>query len=402
MLLQLSWRNTWRNRKRSGIIMAAVMVGLASGLFLMAFLHGMVQQRVETAVQQEVSHIQIHHPAFRKDLEPTYVIPDAASLLQAIRYRRDIKAVAARVVFKGMIGSPSGSSGVIIQGVQPEPEDGVTGLETKLVAGTYFTATPNELLIGEKLLRKLRLKKGSKAVLTFQDKDGNMAATAFRIRGVYRTVNTPYDETHVFVKNTDIDSLAGIQGDWNEIALLLKDGSRMEEIQRELSDQFPATEILNWKEIAPEIGLTVTASEQMAYIFTGIIILALAFGIVNTMLMAVLERSGEIRMLLSLGMSRMRIFSMIVLETLFLVLAGCPGGLGIALITIGITNRTGLHFEKFTEVYQSFGYRDVIHPSLKNEQLVQVLVLIVCTALLAAIVPAWKAIRLRPAGTPKN
>jgi ABC-type lipoprotein release transport system permease subunit len=115
------------------------------------------------------------------------------------------------------------------------------------------------------------------------------------------------------------------------------------------------------------------------------------------MMMAVLERTRELGMLLALGMNKLKVFTMILMETIFLVMAGCPGGIVLALVAIAITNRSGISFKKFADVYSSFGYSDVIYPSLTMRQFAMMLVLVVITAILSALFPAWKALRLKPA-----
>ncbi|MBI5371349.1 MAG: ABC transporter permease [Sphingobacteriales bacterium] len=400
MLLKIAWRNTWRNKKRSLIIIAAVTAGLATGIFLMAFYNGMVEERVKAAVSGEISHIQLHHPSFRSDYDADFFLDNGREKLNRIRKLPDVKWATGRVVLRGMIASAYGSSGITINGIHPGEEDRITGLSAKIMEGRYFNGEkPNELIIGEKLLKKLKLSRGHKAVISFQDTAGNIESAAFRICAVYKTANTPYDESNVFVPISDLDTLAGLPGQFNEIAVLLHASGQLETVQNTLKGEMPGTEIMNWKEIAPELGLTVTVAEQMVYIFMVIILLALAFGIVNTMLMAVLERKREIGVLLALGMNRARVFNMILAETLFLIAAGCPGGMGIAFAAIAITHRTGINLSKFADVYASFGYSPVNYPSLAPGQLLTILLLVVFTAFLSALYPAWKAIRLKPAAS---
>lgn len=200
----------------------------------------------------------------------------------------------------------------------------------------------------------------------------------------------------MFVKIQDVDSLAGLENEFNEIAILLHSNKMLKETQLAISLAFPGPAIKPWTEISPEIGLTVSVSEQMVFIFMGIILLALAFGIINTMMMAVLERTREIGMLLALGMDKVKIFRMILMETVLLVVAGCPGGLAIAFIAIAITKRTGISFKKFEEVYASFGYSDVIYPSLNSRQLGLIMLLVIIAAIISALFPAWRALRLKP------
>lgn len=402
MLTKIASRNIWRSRKRSLIIITAVSIGLWAGIFMMAFYNGMIEQRINSAIADELSHIQLHHPEFRKEYEIKYDLPKGRKMLKMIDKEITIKAAAGRIIIKGMIASASGSSGITINGVMPKEENELTNLSKKIIKGSYFTPKTNEIILSEKLRKKLKLNLKKKTIITFQDKEGNLASAAFRITAIYKTINAPYDDSNVFVKITDVDSLAGIPNAINEIAVLLKSNTALDESQKKLRQEFPQTEIKNWMEISPELGLTISVGDQMVFIFMGIILLALAFGIVNTMMMAVLERTREIGMLLALGMNKFKIFMMIVLETLFLILAGCPVGMLLAFTTIAITQKTGIDLSQFSQAYSSFGYSSIIYPSLTGRQFGIVLLLVFITALFSALFPARRALKLNPAESLKK
>lgn len=403
MLTKIASRNIWRSRKRSLIIIAAVSIGLWAGIFMMAFYNGMIEQRINSAITDELSHIQVHHPEFRKEYDIKYHLSEGRKIVETIRKDSKIKAVAGRIILKGMIASASGSSGITINGIQPKAEQALTDLNGKIIKGNYFNPQKtNEIILSKKLSKKLKLNLNKKTILTFQDAKGNLASGAFRITAIYKTVNGPYDDSNVFVKITDIDSLAGIPNAMNEIAILLKSNIELEEIQKKLKHKFPKTEVKNWMEISPELGLTISVGDQMVFIFMGIILLALAFGIVNTMMMAVLERTREIGMLLALGMNKFKIFMMILLETLFLIIAGCPVGILLAFVSIGITQRTGIDFSNFSEAYSSFGYSSIIYPSLTARQFGIIMLLVFITALFSALFPARRALKLNPAESLKK
>lgn len=398
MLIKIAWRNIWRNRNRSLIIIAAVTIGLLAGIFVLAFYNGMIEQRISDAIASEVSHLQAYHPGFTKDHDIRLVIPGGRNMLQQVQHYPEVKAASGRVLIKGMIASAAGSSGITINGIIPASEQQLTGINQKLSAGNYFDGkNTNELLISTTTARKLKLKLRNKAILTFQDAEGNIASAAFRIAGLFETINTPYDEGNVFVPVAAVDSLAGISGQFNEIAVLLHSNTMLEKVQHNLQRQFPATTVQNWMQVSPELGLTVSVSSQLVLILMGIILAALAFGITNTMLMSVLERTRELGMLKALGMNNRRIFGMILLETVFLVIAGCPSGIILALVIVAITHQTGINMDQFSEVYSSFGSSPVIYPRLNNEQFMIILTMVVATALLSALFPAIKALRLIPA-----
>jgi ABC-type lipoprotein release transport system permease subunit len=330
-------------------------------------------------------------------------LPEGRKILKEIPQDSLVKNISGRIIIQGMIASAAGSSGITINGVMPKEENRLTNLNGKIIRGNYFNPKKtNEIILSERLRKKLKLDLNKKAILTFQDSEGNLASAAFRIKAIYKTINAPYDDSNVFVNITDVDSLAGIPNEINEIAVLLKSSNSLDESQSKLIQKFPETEIQNWKEIAPELGYTVSVGDKMMFIFMGIIMLALGFGIINTMMMAVLERTREIGMLLALGMNKFKIFMMIVLETFFLILAGCPIGIVLALVTIGITQRTGIDFSQFSDAYSSFGYSSIFYPSLSGKQFGVMIILVVITAFVSALFPARKALQLNPAESLKK
>lgn len=403
MLLKIAGRNSWRNKKRSIILMSAISLGLWAGLFLMAFYNGLIEQRINTAISGELSHLQVHHPEFKKDYEISYFLPNGQKMLKAVLNQKNTKAAAGRIVIKGMIGSPAGSSGVSIIGVMPSEENKLTNLQNKLIKGAYFEALKkNEILISERLRKKLRLDIRKRTVLTFQDLEGNLTSSAFRVVGIYKTGNTAVDDATVFIPISSIDSLVGIKGTFNEIAILLNSNSFLDSSKKDFQSQFSNMEVKNWMEISPELGLVVSFGTQMVIVIMSIILLALTFGIVNTMLMSVLERTYEIGMLLALGMNKFKVFAMIVLETFILILAGCPSGILLAFVTIGITQHFGIRFSELSDVYSSFGFDPVIYPVIKTEQFGTIMLLVALTAVLSSIFPAGKAIRMKPAQSIKN
>ena len=155
--------------------------------------------------------------------------------------------------------------------------------------------------------------------------------------------------------------------------------------------------VAEWKNLSPELAMQSTWLDLMLYVFVGIILAALGFGIVNTMLMAVLERVREIGMLIAIGMNRKRVFSMIVLETVFLSLTGGFVGMLLAWGTVSVLSRTGVNMSQFSEGMEALGYPSLTYPSVSMSDYITITVMVVITGILAAIYPALHAIRLKPA-----
>ena len=398
MLFKVAWRNVWRNRARSGVIVLSVAIGLWAGIFMVGFYHGMIRQRIRSVIERETSHIQIHHPSFAEDHDLGYDIGPKDSILQRLPTGASVRAAAQRTVCHGMAATPSGSSGVKINGVEPDAEAAITGLSKDVDTGSYFKpGGRHEVLIGARLAKKLRLVVGRKMVLTTEDRDGNLSSAAFRVVGIFRTVNATHDETDVYIHLPDAGALGAMQGRVNELALLLTDDEAVDSTADRMRRALPGLQVQTWTEINPEMQLLAATNNQVLVIFMGIILLALAFGIVNTMLMSVLERTREIGMLLSLGMSRSRVFLMILLETLFLVTAGCPAGILPGILTVAYLNKRGIDLSAFSEALSSFGWDVTVYPSLGARQVLSIIGLVLLTAILSSLFPARRALRLKPA-----
>ncbi len=395
MLFILAWRNIWRSKKRSLIIGISLVIGLWAGIFIVAFYNGMIEQRLKTGIQQEISHIQIHAPHFTEEHEVQYVLNKGNETLAHIQKMDSVKSATGRVVIYGMVSNARGNTGIKINGILPESESKVTLLDQRIREGSYLIhPDKNEILISKRLSEKLNARLKSKIILTFQDKEGTLASAAFRVCGLYESVNSSYDEMNVFVHVNQLDSLAGIAHELHEIAILLNSSTLVDSVLSNLQLTFPDMDIKNWKEISPELGLTSSVTNQMIFIYMGIILLALSFGIINTMLMSVLERTSEIGMLRALGMSTSRVFTMIIMETFFLVVSASPLGIACALLTVGHFGSAGISLQKYKEVYANFGYSDTIYPLLFPGQLLTIVILLISTAFISALIPSVKAIRL--------
>ena len=379
------------------MIIASVAVGLWAGAFIVAFSWGMYQQHIREVIDSQLSHLQLHQKDYEEDQEVKAVIPGADTLMREILSMKNIKAVSGRLVISGMLTSPTGVSGIRINGIVPEHEKKVTTISSKVVEGNYLDSTVrNPVLLGERLAQKLKVKLKNKIVLTFQDKEGNITAGAFRITGIYRTSNSTVDELNVYVRLDDLSSIAGIPGGINEVAVLLPDNDPLAATDAALEKKHPALRVQTWKELSPELELVVDSFRLYMYIFISIILLALMFGIVNIMLMAVLERTRELGMLMAIGMNKSRIFFTIILETLFLVAVGGPLGLLLAWTTVQWTGHTGIDISAFGKGLAAYGFSPVIHPGLDRSYYFTVSLMTVSAALLSAIYPALRAIRLRP------
>jgi len=398
MLFKIAWRNIWRNRTRSLVVISAVAIGLFAGMFMMAFFQGAINQEIESMVETQLSHIQFHNPAFIDDKEVNDTITNGRAIVDLLRQNRDVKAVSGRLITTGMISSTSTASGVEIHGVVPEDERAVSNISADIIAGAYFNnLKKNEIVVGEKLAEKLGVKLHNKIVLTFQSKTGDLTAGSFRIAGIFRSRNSSFDQMTVFTRFNDLAAILGTTGEMHEIAVVLKDGQKTNAVAAVLKRAYPSLLVQTWLELSPQMALLSGIMDQMMYIIIGIILLALMFGIINTMLMAVLERQREFGMLMAIGMNKPRVFFMIVLESVMLTCAGIPAGILFTMLTVGSLAKHGIDLSSFSQALSQYGFSNIIYPVLKQSMFVPITLMTALTAILSAIYPALKALRFKPA-----
>jgi ABC-type lipoprotein release transport system permease subunit len=398
MIFSMAWRNIWRNKARSIVIMVSVAIGLLAGISVLALYKGMMKSRVRTVIDTETGHLQIHNVQFKKDYAPQFVIDSFDTVISTIRSMPSVKIAAGRTIVQGMLAATSGSAGVQINGVIPGLEGKLSRLNEKIITGRGLEGVKkNQIIIGKKLADKMKLKQGSKLVLTFTDSSENLISAAFRVVGIYQSENAPLDELNVYVTGVDLNQLLQING-YHEIGVLLQNDFDVGSIEKQLQHRFPFLLVESWQKLSPETDLMVKTVDTYSYIIMMIILVALAFGILNTMLMSVLERIREIGMMVALGTSRLRIFLLVLMETVFLTLAGTPLGFGIGYLLVNHYERYGLDLSGMgKEMMASFGFSTMVYPSFPWEKLPGVTIMVITTALVSCLLPALKALKLRPA-----
>jgi putative ABC transport system permease protein len=398
MLFKVAWRNIWRNTTRSLVVIASVAAGLFAGMFLMAFFQGLIKEDLHSAIEGQLAHVQIHNPAFGDDKDVNDTIANAAVIIEKLKKDTNVRSVSGRAITMGMISSSSTASGVEIHGVNVSDEKKISSISQDIIEGAYFNSDKkNEIVIGKKLADKLGVKLHNKIVLTFQSKSGDLTAGSFRIAGIFKSRNSAFDQMTVFTNFNDIAQLLGTGSGVHEIAILLKDGQKVDSVAAGYKKSYPKLLVQTWGEIAPEMGLLTGLMDQMMYIIMSIILLALMFGIINTMLMAVLERQREFGMLMAIGMNKPRVFFMVLSESVMLTCVGIPIGILLTIVTVDYFDKYGIDLSAFSKALSQFGMSNILYPELQTSMFIPVTIMTAITALLSAIYPAYKALQFKPA-----
>lgn len=386
---------------RSAVVIFAIASGLVGGLFSSAWMNGMAVQRVQSSFALETAHIQFHHPEFSDNFDIKKSIKATRTKLEEIAKIPGVKSVTSRFKTSAMAATANKNMGVTLIGVETESEKQVFELYKKIdsASGNYFEAKKkNSIVISKALAKELKVKLKSKIVLTFQDFNGKITGAAFKVVGIFKTDNSTWDKMHVFVQSEDLSRVLEIPDDQShEIDILLDDYTQASLISEQLQNKY--TDILSedWSEIQPYISFLTEYMNIMMGVFMLIILGALGFGIVNTMLMVILERTRELGMLMAIGMTKRRVFIMIMLETLFLALVGALIGEILSVLLIHYYGNAGIDISSMAEGMESVGYSAITFPVLEAYRYIQITMMVIIIGILASIYPAIKGLKLDPA-----
>ncbi|MGB0403964.1 MAG: ABC transporter permease [Salibacteraceae bacterium] len=400
MILKIAWRNVWRNKSRSAVVIMAIAIGITAAIFFAAFMTGMVNQQIDRGIKIESSHLQICHPDFTMNEDLGLYIENGDEITQSLIDNRDVKAVATRIVSNGMASTANKAMGVRILGVDQEMEKLTTELYTKLDTGSYFEGKSRTapILISRKQAEELKVRLRSKIVLNMPDVDGNVSYGLFRVVGIFHTGNGIYDGATMFVKKEDLQPLINTpENAIHEIAAMLNDAEKLPILIDGIKNNYPKVKVRDWGELLPTVKMYSGFIDQFNFILLSIILIALIFGIINTMLMVIMERTHEIGMLRAVGMSKVRVASMIILETVLLSLVGGIIGCILSFVIIGWVGDVGIDLSAQMSGIEDLGWSPIIYPEVEYSFYFQITIAVTITAIIAAYFPAKRAIKLNPA-----
>ena len=402
-LIKIGWRNIWRNKKRSLVVILSIILGLYGGLIISSLMITLNSQRMNTAINTYLADIQIHNKEFSKEYSLSDTISNIHYLEEKLKNDNRVKSYSKRTVINGMLSNSTGSYGVNVLGIDPEFEIKVTNVYTKIVEGDYFESKrENTMIVGKKLADKLNLRLRSKVVITFQDVNGDITSLLFRIEGVFKSGNSMFDDYNVFVKNNSIFSNLPDLNGYHEIPILTINDDITESLKLDLQKINNTLDVKFWNEIAVELAYANQMLSSFLYIFMLIVLSGLSFGIINTMLMAILERKKEIGMLMSIGMSKIYIFLMICLETVFLSLVAIPFSVLITYITIDYFSVSGIDLSIVGSGLENFGVGTILYLKLPYEYYFNLSLLVILISFISSMFPAIRALKINPAEATKS
>lgn len=396
----MALRSLFRNPRRSMITASATAFGLAAYLFLYGFADGFFEQMVRNSTQQLSGHVQVMAKGHDVDLAPNLRIDDVSERLKTLADEPDVQAAAPRILLKGMVANPKTSQPVELVGVAPEQERQVTELARYMVEGRYVQDDGKGIVIGRKLADELDARLNNKLVVTVQQASGDLTSSAYPITGIYRTGSDLFDSEYVFVNITQARQLAGFAPDQaSRIALKLQDRSQSTPLAERLNRELTDTQLVaqDWETLLPVVMQMIEMTQIDFYLILSVVFVVVAIGVMNTMVMSVMERTRELGVMLALGTRGSQLVLTILFEALFLALLGVVAGTVLGGLIVAWLNRSGIDLSAIAGSFEAIpGITDKVYPVLILDHVWLPSVLLFACSVLVALYPAKRAARLDP------
>lgn len=396
LLYTLAWRNVWRNRRRTMLILLAIAFGIWSMVTLAAIMRGMIEQQVENTINNLTGHIQVHAVGYCDDPSIENSMPPPGPEMLKILRGNNIKAWSTRVRVPAVVASERESVGVTLVGIDPEGEDGLSFIANAVTEGQYLQSTADQgLLLGSKMAERLETSIGKRVVLMSQDIDNDIADRGFRVKGIFDATMEATETGYLFIGRKCAQDMLKIGENVSELALVVHDRQDIDAVLQRLTNAAQGLDVQPWTKLEPFLVLAVKMYNASMLIWFVVVFLAMSFGLVNTLLMAVFERTREIGLFQALGMRPKFILAQVLLEALTLLITGLAIGNVLAWATIASLGN-GLDLSAFAKGLEWAGMSSVIYPLTTQSDIITANLLVIVLGIIASLYPAWRAARYVP------
>lgn len=397
-LIRLAWKNLWRNKSRSLITLSAIFFAVILSTITESLKKGVFDNLVKNVVSFYTGYIQIHKAGYQEEQILDNALLATAEQENNIRKTNNVKSFTRRLESFALASSNELTRGCMIVGIDPEKENEITSLRSKVLKGNYLNDQSDGVLLGQGLAEKMNLTLGDTIFLIGQGYHGAMAADKFPVAGILKFGSPQLNERMLFLTLRKAQTFLSADGMITSYILSLNNEKQLAstalEVKKNLDKE---TEVLTWEEILPDIKQHISTDSNNMKIVQWVLYLLICFGIFSTMLMMLMERTYEIGMLIAVGMRKRLLILLLLVESLLSVLTGCLLGLIFSIPIVNYLHTHPIRFGKeVARAYERFGFEAIFpasnHPDIFLSQAITVLVI----GCVLALYPAFKIIRLRP------
>ncbi len=394
LLLQMSWRNVWRQRRRNGMIFLAILGAVATIVLANALIRGWQVDMVDAVIGNFTGHLKVQASGYQSDpsMEESFSVPEQ---WQPPLASERIKGWTTRVRVPGVILSERETRGVELLGIDPLREEGMSVFSEMVIAGESLkSAEDRRVLVGKALAERIETTAGRRIVLMSRGADGKNKEAGFRVAGVFDAEGTGLEKTFVITGRSALQDLLESE-QVTEISIRLVSEVDLPGLLDSMRDEFSVMSVLSWDELQPQAAALFKYADFAILIWFAIMMTALAFGLINTLVMAVLERVKEIGMLQAVGMKPAAVLSQVILECLMIVCVGVALGLLIGVGLVALL-RDGIDLTQWAMGVEAFHISSFLVPKLFVRDLVMVGSASFFFGLVASAYPAWRAVKITP------
>lgn len=394
LLYQLSSRNLFRHRRRNGMLLAAIVVAVTGVVVTNSLIRGMQFDMQQSAVANLTGHVKILAPGYRDD--PNIV----KSFELARNWQPDFPADqlegwAARIRIPAVIMSERETRGIQFVGVDPAQEN-ISFLGTVAHTGEMLEGPQdNRVLVGAELARQLETEVGRRLVIITQGMDGKNREAGFRIAGLFDAEGTGLEKQFVFTGVNTLQKLVDAEV-VTEVSVRLTDQAAEFSLKAALANFFTGLDVLDWQQLEPQAAAMFIFADSAIFIWFLVMMGALIFGLINTLITAVMERIREFGVLRAVGMQARMVIAQVVLESALIMSVGVTLGIALGWVLTTQWLGDGIDLTQWAEGIEMAGMSSRLMPHLLMKDLVLVASLSIVFGLLAALYPAWRAVKIKP------
>ena len=397
VLSRLAWRYLWRNHRRTIVMLSAIAVGTWAMIFMTALTRGMVDQMIADGISVIPGHVQIHNPDYLDDPSVNNRIAYTDTELTARFGDAGFSSWASRVRVPAVVTSERESRGVTLLGIDPEAERSFSFVDYADVEGRFLEGPDDKgVVIGAKLADTLETRVGKRIVVMSQDPDNEIADRGFRVVGLFHAEMEATEESYAFIGKHTAQDMLRIGDTVSEVVFVGDDYRDVEPVFDKVAAQVDDSVLVSrWTEVDTYLGTMMGMMDGFMLIWVIVIFLALSFGLVNTLVMAVFERIREIGLMLALGMKPAMILGQIIIESMMLLAVGLLIGDLLAWATIKPLEG-GIDISVVAKGMEMFGASSMLYPNLDIDDVILANVVVLVLGFLASLSPAWRASRYEP------
>ena len=400
---KMAWRNIWRNPRRTILTVCAITFATVLLVFMLSFQFGSYETMINTSVKISTGHLQVQAEKYQEKKSIRFVIPDPRAIAAIVDQIPEVAAYTFRGQAFALISSKDRTYGVVVTGIDPQKEATVSRIKKLVQAGNYLTADDvNQALVGNLLAKNLRVSIGDELTLLGQGRDGSIGATVLQVKGIFRSGIDEFDRSAMQIPLSTFQDIFSMEGAVHEVVIIGKSLSDVSRIKAQLKaalavlNNGKALKILDWQELMPGLRQAIEMDLVSGLIFYGLLIIVVAFSILNTFLMAIFERTKEFGVMMAVGTTPRRLTKILLIESMSMTLIGIITGICIG---IGITYYFQIHgidFSGGSELLSQFGITGRMYPKLSLLSVSIGPFMVLFFTLFAALYPALKVRRLRP------